>query len=163
MGTSKGKAPTPCIDLSFLKIHNTKANDNVKYGLYNARSSLAIHGSDDRRWVAFAFVDRDFDCEDLEEENCCYRGAQDDPIALDGEQDPNYPVVDANMPIWDPREYFLRIFEIRMAKVLREWENVVRVVGVAIERNVCCEILQCSLFFPSYQTNVRLADCPSRI
>jgi len=80
-----------------------------------------------RRWVAYAFVDTDIDGEDLGDEVFSY---VKDPIASDGE-------LDANLPIENPREYFLMIFEIRIAQVLKAWEYLVRTVERSIKQYVC--------------------------
>ncbi|OCK76085.1 hypothetical protein K432DRAFT_307150 [Lepidopterella palustris CBS 459.81] len=124
------RPPRQWTDLSFLNIQTPKFQDKRKYGTCKARFSLIICGSDHRRWVGYAFVDRDFDSEELEEDDFSYEGIQEDPIASNGE-------LDANLPIWDPREYFLMIFDIQMAKVLKEWENLVRAVERCINEHVC--------------------------
>lgn len=89
-----------------------------------------VCGSDNLRWVAYAFVDAvPGDDEVLEEMSCSYEGVQDDPIASDYE-------LDANSPIWDPREYFLMIVAARMIRVLGEWEDLVRTVERSIKEYV---------------------------
>jgi hypothetical protein len=63
--------------------------------------------------------------ENLEDDIYPYKAFQEDPIASDGK-------VDANLPIWNPREYFLLIFQCRMGRVLLEWKRLVR----WLERNI---------------------------
>lgn len=103
--------------------------------MHEAQISFVVCGSDNRRWVGYAFVDTDSDGDDLADHNFPHEGFHADPIASDGK-------LDANLPIWDPREYFLMIFEIRMAQVLKEWEYLVLTVERSIKRYVCCR------FFP---------------
>lgn len=95
----------------------------MQYGLCEAQFSLVICGWNNRRITAYAFDDIDFDSnsfeEDLGEENLDLHG---DPIASEA-------IVDANNPIWDPRLYFLTIFELRIARVQKEWERVVQAVS----------------------------------
>lgn len=80
------------------------------------------------------FQDRSFD----------YRKVNEDPIAW-GDDD---EVRDANLPIWDPREYFLRMFKSRIAQVLKEWKNLISRVERTIEEDldVCSPLRLMSLF-----------------
>jgi len=115
----------------FLKIQTSKSQDEGNYGIYKAQISFVICGSDHRRWVAYAFVDTDFDSKELgDEEDFPYEGVQEDPIASDSK-------VDANRPIWSPREYFLMIVKIRVDQVRKEWEFLVRTVERSINGYVC--------------------------
>lgn len=72
-------------------------------------------------------MDTDFD-EDAElgEDNFSHDGMMEDPIAADGDYD-------ANMPIFDAREYFIMVFLFRISQVLGEWRNLVRNVEDDIE------------------------------
>jgi hypothetical protein len=115
--------PRQCMDLSFLEIQDQK-----KYSMHEAQVSFLLCGSDDQRWAAYAFVDTHFDDEDLRDEIFSYKGIQDDPIARGK--------IDANLPIGDPREYFLMIFDIRLAQVREEWKYLVRMVERSIKRRV---------------------------
>lgn len=122
-------------DLSFL--HTPKSKGKRQYSLYEAQISLVICGPDEKHWDAYAFVDRYFDGDDLlGEDDFSYDGVQEDPIASDTENNTNLPIVDANLPKWDAREYFLDIVEFRMAQVAKEWEYLVRQVERGIKDNV---------------------------
>ncbi|KAF2185092.1 hypothetical protein K469DRAFT_688302 [Zopfia rhizophila CBS 207.26] len=127
--TINSKPPRQWIDLSFLELGTTlRSKDDPEYGLYEAQFSLTICGSDNSRWVAYGFVDTDIDDDNgLEGEDFSYLGMNADPIASDGD-------VNANHPIWDPREYFLLMIEIRMRKVLKEWKGLVRKFERSIKR-----------------------------
>jgi hypothetical protein len=114
--------PRQWTDLSFLDVQPLNSQAHRNYRMYEAQISLHICGTDDRRWIAYAFVDTFFLENDLEDD------FRNDPIAL-------YQL-DARSPMWDPREYFLRIFDIRIAQVSNEWENVVRMVERAVKRSV---------------------------
>ena len=125
-------------DLSFLNIQTPKSQGKRQYCMYEAQISLVICGPDEKHWDAYAFVDRYFDGEDLlEEDDFSYDGVQEDPIASDLENDPNLPIIDANLPKWNAREYFLDIVEFRMAQVVKEWEYLVRSVERGIKDYVC--------------------------
>ena len=124
-------------DLSFLNIRTPKSLGKRQYGMYEAQISLVICGPDEKHWDAYAFVDRYFDGEDLlEEDDFSYAGVQEDPIASDLEKDTHLPIVDANLPKWHAREYFLDIVEFRMAQVAKEWEHLVRKVERGIKDKV---------------------------
>lgn len=102
--------------------------------MYEAQISLVICGPDEKHWDAYAFVDRYFDGENLlKEDDFSYDEFQEDPIASDLENDTNLPVIDANLPKWSAREYFLDIVEFRMAQVAKEWEYLVRMVERGIK------------------------------
>jgi hypothetical protein len=107
------------MDLSFLEIPDQK-----KFIMHEAQITFLICGSDDQRWAAYAFDDTHFDEEGFGDETFSYEGVQDDPIARGK--------IDANLPIGDPREYFLMIFDIRLTQVREEWKYLVRMVDRGI-------------------------------
>jgi hypothetical protein len=115
-------------DLSVLTAQISRAEDEAKFGIYESRFSFVICGSDNRRWIGYAFVDQDDDEENLGPEDCHYEGFQEDPIAA--------AAADANMPEWEPRQYFLNVLESRIKLILREWENVVYTVERRIKEYV---------------------------
>ena len=59
-------------------------------------------------------------------------GTTEDPIASDSD---GYTMLAEN-PIWDPREYFLRIVDIRMKEVLEEWRNSAWKIDASVRRYV---------------------------
>lgn len=130
-----GKWQTQWTNLSFLQTETSKSKGQEIRGIYQAHISLAIYGVSESRWVAYAFDnndfnDRGFGDEDSEDECYPYKIFQEDPIALGGK-------FDANAPIWDPREYFLMIFQNRIGQALQEWEYLVRWIERNIEGYVC--------------------------
>jgi hypothetical protein len=133
-----GKRMRKRIDLSFLKIGKDTDKGHETYALQEAHVSLSIIGVDRDRWTCYCFVDTDIgsacpddqsyddaeekatDAGDTEEDEM-----KEDPIFSDGQGD---EVPEADRPVWDPRDYFLRVVDVRMKQILREWENVVHVV-----------------------------------
>lgn len=114
---SDPKAPKKWIDLSFLE--TDESHGGTTYGLYQAQFSVVIYGMNETRWTAYAFENNHFDERfenDLEEEEYSSLDFQEDPIA--GE-------LDANMPITNPRVYFLRIFRARISQILQFWGDVI--------------------------------------
>ncbi|KAF2175153.1 hypothetical protein K469DRAFT_611726 [Zopfia rhizophila CBS 207.26] len=98
-------------DLSFLLGPARNSRDQRTYLMHEAHISFVVCGSDDSRWVAYAFEEDD-------RRDLC-EGDYDDPIASNG-------ALFANEPLRNPREYFLTILKVRMAQVLQEWQYVVR-------------------------------------
>jgi hypothetical protein len=125
--------PRHSIDLSFLKIPSDKPEDREAFYIHEAAISLVVCGSDNWRWVAYAFIDTNAisDNDNLSEEVESHGDFRGDPIA----SEPGLEV-NANDPIWDPREYFLMILEIRIRQVLREWQYLVRRVECSIKQYV---------------------------
>ncbi len=122
-----GRQQNPRMNLSFLQTKTSTSKDDKVYNIYREQFSLVIAGYNDRRWVAYAFQNRAFDNKDLDDEIYRdYEGFQEDPIASNGR-------VDANNPIWSPREYFALTFEYRLAGVLTQWEILVRWVERSIQ------------------------------
>jgi hypothetical protein len=107
------------------------SQDQENFGIREAQISCVISGSDDWRWVSYAFVDTDFDGDEFGDKAMSHEGLHWDPIAAGGN-------LEANMPIWKPREYFLKVFEIRIIQVRKEWDFLVRKVELSIGRYVSC-------------------------
>jgi len=115
-------------DLAFLEMQVPKSLDQRKHGMLEVHFSFVICGCDETRWVAWAFDDTQFDGEDLIDRILPCEGVHQDPIANDN--------TDAECPIWDPREYFLKIIEARITRAAREWEATVRPVERSIREYV---------------------------
>ena len=111
-----------------MNIAPTGEQAGYTHGIHEAQISLAICGSDDSRWVAYAFVDTEFAGVSRDEYEDNFE-INEDPIASDSRG----REVEADSPIWDPREYFLRIVDIRMKQVLGEWTYLIRVVERSVK------------------------------
>ena len=66
----------------------------------------------------------------------CKPDSESDDKSYD-ESDYRESVVNANYPVWDPREYFLLVVEKRMTIVQQRWERVVQMVEPGITKYVC--------------------------
>lgn len=116
-------------DLSFL--------DMGSYELYEMHFSLTIVGRDESRWDAYAFEHREPDDE---------FGQTIDELAEDPDIMMEDPVIgsveeescDANHPIWSPRNYYIRVTEMRSKQVLKEWTHLIR----KLERTIKVRIQQ---------------------
>jgi hypothetical protein len=134
---SEGKLPEQWIDLSFLQMPTSKYEPKQYFALRKSRFSLVLCGSDNQHWVGYAFGDSGLDedkLEDLLEDVVSYEGSNlyEDPIASVGAR-----VVDAKRPISDPRVYYLVVFEIRIARVLEDWQILIRFMERGIDKHVC--------------------------
>ncbi|KAH8900825.1 hypothetical protein GQ53DRAFT_131035 [Thozetella sp. PMI_491] len=92
--------------------------------IYEACVSCVLTGYNDYIWTGCLGVDTYFDdasqSQDHVENFDNNQPMRSDPLlASHGEHH------DANKPIWDPREYFLRVLAARLRKVACEWGNVV--------------------------------------
>ncbi|KAJ9612902.1 hypothetical protein H2200_002843 [Cladophialophora chaetospira] len=98
--------------------------------LYEAQTSCLLSGSNKWRWVSYCFVDTYFDGDDEGRETLleyhydkeAEHGINADPLTFGAH--------DADLPIWNAREYFLKVLEHRLTPIKREWRRVV----VKVER-----------------------------
>jgi len=96
--------------------------------------SFVICGVHEGRWAGYAFDDTKSDEEDLEDK--IYGGGLHvDPIASCRVDD----VVDAECPIWDPREYFLNVVTRRVLSAVDSWEALLRAMERRIDHYVSLE------------------------
>jgi hypothetical protein len=108
------KPPRKWTDLSFLKLDAPESQSQVSgevWGMHEVAISYVVTGSDDWRFVGYAFVDQELDglLIDQSEEDLAF-----DQIAA-GE-------IEAKFPIWRPRDHWVRVLEVRVEQVRREWE-----------------------------------------
>jgi hypothetical protein len=128
VGKVNTKPPRRWIDLSFLKMDTSESRNqdpNKVWGIHEAQISCVVAGSDDWRWVAYGFVDTEIDgfLTDLSEDDLSF-----DRIAA-GE-------LEAQFPIWKPRNYWLSLFEIRIEQVRKEWEYLILKVDLGVNQYV---------------------------
>jgi hypothetical protein len=122
-------------ELPFLSMpmDNSTSADEL-YSLYEAQISIVVTGIDHWVWVAYGFVDVYFDSQETVDGyhqmkvRRCRRPGRADPLTA------GHFVADE--PIWMPREYFLKVCEIRMNQVLREWNWIVHKVKKKVKQYV---------------------------
>lgn len=111
--------------------------------LYEANVSVVILGWDHYRWVGWAFSNTLSDPTCLDE---VVDGVYEDHFASDGNGPVNSRLIEADKPIWDPREYWLNIVNIRMSSIYEEWRwlvmNIARRIGswVRLATFLVCEL-----------------------
>ncbi|EXJ63273.1 uncharacterized protein A1O5_11594 [Cladophialophora psammophila CBS 110553] len=125
-----GRPLRDMVDVSFLDPRQINGRDC----LHEAQISCVVAGLDDHRWVAYCFVDTYFDGEDEWRESVVeYHRDRESEYGFNA--DPlTYGNVDADMPIRDPREYFLRVLEHRLYQVRREWLTVIDKIKEDVQR-----------------------------
>ncbi|KAL2676441.1 hypothetical protein Neosp_010199 [[Neocosmospora] mangrovei] len=123
-------------DLSFLRAESTDGSSahGTDY-LCEAQISCVLMGRHDRVWTAYCFVDTYFDLEDSSDSVHCYEddehdyGTYSDPLARG--------TLDANMPLLDPRIYFLYVLKTRMLQIEQEWRDLTYLVKSKVNLSVC--------------------------
>jgi hypothetical protein len=115
-------------DLSFLKIDTSDSQDQEPkevWGIHEAQTSCVVTGWDDWRWVGYGFIDTEIDgfLTDLSKDDLGF-----DQIAAGK--------LEANIPIWGPRDYWLKVFEIRIEQVRKEWEYLIHKVELSVNQYV---------------------------
>jgi hypothetical protein len=132
---SDGKPLRHSWDLPFMsRSMSTSASTDKRHSLYEAQISVAVTGIDHWVWAAYGLVDTYFESNERVKESVDRydqlkgRRGRPDPLAA-GQ-------IDASKPIWTPREYFLRVFEIRIKQVRGEWHNIVDKVENEVKQYV---------------------------
>jgi len=105
--------------------------------LYEAQISGLVAGTDETKWTAYAFVDNYFDVDGEGKETVASyhedsldveEGMLMDPLTLG--------TCAVDMPIWNPRSYFLMVFRVRLNQVKGEWQKLVRKIKESIREYV---------------------------
>lgn len=108
------------------------SSSRAEYFLYEAQVSVAVTGFDDSVWTAYGIVDTYFGTKEsirrYDRFTTGHSSGRPDPLAA-GQ-------INADVPIWNPREYFLRVFEIRIIQISREWDFILDRVEDAVKQYV---------------------------
>jgi len=113
---------------------NNGSESQESYRLHRAQISFVIHGFDEWTWTAWEFEDTDHELQESDDV-AAEAGVGDDEAVLI--EDPiACGLLDANDPIWRPREYFTKILEIRIKKVREEWDALVHMLQHDRNENV---------------------------
>jgi len=110
---------------------NTSKSTDEYHCLYEAQISVTVTGIDNWVWTAYGIVDTYFASGETADDYDTLEGrlrGRPDPLAA-GQ-------LNADQPIWKPREYFLKVFEIRSNRVLKEWDKIACTVEEEIKRYV---------------------------
>ncbi|KAM6528958.1 hypothetical protein FALCPG4_009910 [Fusarium falciforme] len=141
--SAAGGALRNITDLSFLvRKPKSPVPPTTKAYLCEVQTTVLISGSDPWRWVAYCFVDTYFESEDKRESVDAY----DEEVEIDEESHVHFqpdPFTtaesDANLPVLNPREYFLIVLESRLRQARDEWHTLATNMGDSINEyiNTC--------------------------
>lgn len=119
-------------ELTLLTRGKTESEGPENYRLHKAQMLCVVHGLSEWQWVAYAFEDTRHDSEgdenEIENEDVFGHEFNEDPIACG---------LDANLPIWRPRQYFLKAFEVRIRLLGKEWDKLVHMLEADRNEYVC--------------------------
>jgi len=143
----------PCLtDLSILSEDSPAFQEQPKPYLHSAHFSFRLIGTNRRNWTAYAFArgerddlvpdpeEPDEDGELVDDDECdedddgTFAPQIEDLIASATELD--MPVIRADVPIFDPRVYFLVIFQHWAVRIAKEWTDVVDLLQRDIQNHV---------------------------
>ena len=103
-----------------------QAQDSAEvWGMQEAQISCIIIGANDWLWTGYSFVDSEVDGI---LSDCCEEDMYFDQIA-GGE-------IDARLPIRQPRNYWMRVFQIRITSIGKQWEHNLYRLQRAIDTHV---------------------------
>ncbi|KAH3986030.1 hypothetical protein HBI24_037400 [Parastagonospora nodorum] len=115
------------VDLSFLSQVLPSTFNEEPLELVQVQISVVLCGTSETRYTVYCFEDNDHDDDrEMGDDEFSEDGFQADQIAK-GE-------IDANRPIWNPREYILVTLLERITQVTKEWARVVHVIDSASAR-----------------------------
>jgi len=116
------------IDLSFLKLEKFGLQPQKPlevWGIQEAQISCVVAGSDHCRWVGYGFVDAEIDGILAE--------SSDEDLLQDQIADSK---LEANFPIWRPRDYWIVVFEIRIGYVKSQWDYLIDKLEAGVNQYV---------------------------
>jgi len=124
-----GKPLRKSWDLSFLS-RPMSASPSIEgsHCLYETQLSITVTGIDHWVWTAYGITDTYFGSKESVEayDQMKVRTGRPDPLSA-GQRA-------ANNPIWQPREYFFKVFDIRIHEVKSEWNWILEKVDEEIKR-----------------------------
>ena len=144
--------------LSFLTARESEESSvwRTEY-LYEAQITCVVSGTDNWKWLAYCLVDTYFETAATRESVESYHldaidGMRSDPLTLSRN--------DAAKPITAPRDYFMRVLEVRANQVREEWVNVLESLGSRINEYVrlfgSCAPQRCTLAFSFLQLSLAI-------
>ncbi|KAG4428670.1 hypothetical protein IFR05_015849 [Cadophora sp. M221] len=121
--------------LSMPTSNRPTSTTDERYCLYEAVTSIGVTGNDHWTWTAYGFVDTYFDSRESVDG---YHQEKRRPL---GRPDPlANGQIDADEPLWDPREYFLKVVEIRTGLAFMEWTQILNKMEAKVKQsrtNLC--------------------------
>lgn len=117
-------------ELPLLSRLSSSSNTTGNFYLYEAQISVTVTGIDDSVWTSYGFFDTYFGSREsiTEYHKIKSRLGRPDPLTC-GQ-------LEAEHPIWTPREYFFKVLEIRTRQVRSEWNFITDRVHAEIKQYV---------------------------
>jgi hypothetical protein len=117
-------------DLSFLNLDNLDSEaegltTGEIWGIQDAQISFVVIGYDDWRWTGYGFVDSEIDGILAQ---ATKQDLQFDPITTNQ--------IDSNLSFQKPRDYWIKILEIRILYVKRMWDYLVHKLELGVDQYV---------------------------
>jgi hypothetical protein len=115
-------------DVSFLKLDkfNLRPQEPMEvWGIQDAQISCVVAGSDHWRWVGYGFVDSEVD--GILTESSDSDLLQDQIAAGD---------IETSFPTWTPRDYWIRVFELRSGYARNQWDYLIYKLALGINQYV---------------------------
>jgi hypothetical protein len=119
------------MDISLTEGETSVSGRQEVYRLHEAQVSCVVYGHDEWQWTACAFLDNTHESGDLYDAGECHDGNGEDGEAVVGQEvdgfdeDPIATGLYASKPIWRPRQYFTKAFEVNIKEVSQEWHELV--------------------------------------
>lgn len=131
---SHDKAPRHSIrkwmDISLTEGETSVPGRQEAYRLHEAQVSCVVYGHGEWQWTACAFLDNMHESGDLYDDGELYDGNREDGEAVVGQkvdgfdEDPIATGLHPSKPIWRPRQYFTKTFEVNIKEVSQEWHEL---------------------------------------
>ena len=131
--TSDEAGDNPWPEVTTLDIECVLHKTLCKCMVREANVSVVVCGWDERKWVCWAFSNTHSNPTSRNEEEPDDDDMHEDHIATDGNGPENGITVDVNNPIWDARAYWLRIVDLRMRIIHKEWKWLVMNTEARVE------------------------------
>lgn len=138
----KKSALRKSILLSFLtKPRATAEEGDILDCLHEAQWSCVVVGYNNTVWNGYGLTDTYFYDADSPFDRTTFRYFQDDDLLRD-------PIsgLEANLPVQNPREYFLTALRARVKDIKEEWEHIISRLGQEMEYFVSKNRFEPSLF-----------------
>jgi hypothetical protein len=127
-------------DLTLLKTDRIGLGGEDNFRLYEAHTSCVVHGVDEWQWVAYAFKDAQHDSGGVYTHETDYGEfeTKKDISSQEVYKDPMANGINADKPIWRPRQYFIKVFDMQMRQFKEEWDALVYMLEVDRSEYVGC-------------------------
>ncbi|KAF1929712.1 uncharacterized protein M421DRAFT_91531 [Didymella exigua CBS 183.55] len=117
--------PEPWSEIGSLVINCEQHKGLCKCMVREANVSVAVCGWDSNKWVCWAFSNTHSDPASCNEEEPDEEDMQEDYVGTDGNGPEDGLVIDTSQPIWGARQYWLRVVDLRMRIIHKEWKWLV--------------------------------------